>query len=121
MIITFEDFTHELTKEEEILVKLMYGFLVLNGERDIWTSGSKLAYTFDVTGPRVRKIIQYIRLMLVDKSRTEKNTPVLIASGEGYKLSRNKVEISEHILSLKQRIAEQKRTLRAIELVYRNQ
>lgn len=99
MITGFEIYTKELNSKEEVAAKWIYRILKrttkeprTNKEirRILKTKG------IEITGPRVRKCINWIRL--------RGYLPRLIASSKGYKIAQTKEELATYIVSMKERI-----------------
>lgn len=100
MILNFEEYTHDLTEYELLLVpKFVQGFSTKVGkvhavtakmiEEKMTASGSK------VSGPRIRKIVNYIRNMGLVEG--------LVATSTGYYISTDLQEVSDYIESLESR------------------
>jgi hypothetical protein len=104
MITGFEDITYELTKyEREVLLPLFVrGLKTKVGKHNSVTS-STISTTlkgqgYKVSGPRIRKIVNYIRVHRLIKN--------LIATSKGYYISEDPEEIEKYVESLRQRIRE---------------
>ena len=102
MITSFEEQTHPLTEyEREVLLPIMVlGFKTKVGiERCITNPQICKALKskgYDVTEPRIRKIVFYIR---------NKNlVPKLIASSKGYWIATKKEEVEIWVMSLQSRL-----------------
>lgn len=101
MITNFENITFELNEIERDLVPIFVRALErkIGKENAITNSeiikGIQKAYSIKLTGARVRKIIQYIRIT----GKVER----LIASSKGYYVSNDKQELNDYIESLMQR------------------
>ena len=113
MIQGFEDYTQPLTKDElYVLNGVITGLLSHRGKANAVTSGAIIKgiaayYGVQLTGPRVRKIINHIRVN--DLLRGE----ILCANSNGYYVADNRQEAEENILGLRGR-------LDAIQAVYDN-
>lgn len=104
MITNFEEYTHELTKEElEIVPIVVHGFRAYKKSNPIkadlivkrMNEFLKLkGYKLKMTQPRLRKIVNYIR---------SNSLLPLIATSNGYFTSDCKQTIIEQISSLKER------------------
>lgn len=109
MITGFEEQTKDLTEEEK---KLLPGFIsglrTKIGFKNAITS-KKIAKAYEATGvkidgPRIRKIINYIRCRAL--------LPGLIATSKGYYVTTDPKELADYIKSLEERI-------KSIEMVKR--
>ena len=100
MILNFEEYTHDLTDYELLLVpKFVQSFSTKVGkvhavtakviEEKMTAAGSKLS------GPRIRKIVNYIRNMGLVEG--------LVATSTGYYISTDLQEVSDYIESLESR------------------
>ena len=108
MLKGFEDITYELTKEEmEKLPIIIKGLERKIGKQKAVTS-TKICEALNLKAPRLRKIINHIRI---------KNLIFgLCSSSNGYFIADNEKEFNEYIISLKQRIKAQVDVLNALEL-----
>ena len=107
MLKGFEDITYELTKEEmEKLPIVVKGLQTKIGKQKAVTS-TKICDALNIIGPRLRKMINHIRI----------NNLIfgLCSSSNGYFIAENEKEINEYIISLKQRIKAQVDVLNALE------
>lgn len=101
MIEGFEEFTYELTDEEkEIAEKLAHVLSRKVGKEKAITSkdiiiGFKQYYETQLTGARVRKLINYIRLNFLLKN--------LVATSRGYYIETDQKEVDKYVESLLQR------------------
>lgn len=101
MIKNFEEFTIELTPTEHRLVPMMVDrFKTKRGIKTVVTAETMIAKIHESFGvklkePRVRKIIQYIRVNNL--------VPGLIATSRGYYTAETTAEINDWIESLKAR------------------
>jgi hypothetical protein len=99
----FEEITAKLTEEEQDLVPIfMKGFIYHTGKEKAITAKEIEQNLRDrgfgeLTGPRVRKIINFIRMNNL--------VPGLLASYDGYWVSEDPIEISSYIESLRGRIS----------------
>jgi hypothetical protein len=102
MITSFEEQTHPLTEyEREVLLPIMVlGFKTKVGiERCITNPQICKALKskgYDVTEPRIRKIVFYIR--------NNNLVPKLIASSKGYWIATKKEEVEIWVMSLQSRL-----------------
>lgn len=103
MLNNFEDITHELTAEEKntILPIIVNGLNLCIGKSKAYTNKQivdavKGKYNIKLNGPRLRKLIQYIRINDL--------VPLLVATSKGYYVSEDKEEIRDYIHSLEQRL-----------------
>ena len=99
MLKGFEDITYELTKEEmEKLPIVIKGLEKKIGKEKAVTS-TKICEALNLKAPRLRKIINHIRI----------NNLIfgLCSSSNGYFIADNEKELNEYIISLKQRIKAQ--------------
>lgn len=101
MINNFEDYTHELTeKEKEVLLLVSRGLEKRFGKAQAITN-KKMCIAIEkynsikITGPRMRKIINAIRM----SGKIER----LVASSKGYYIENDMGELSKYIESLHQR------------------
>ena len=100
MINGFEEETSPLTEEEMKLVpKFVNSFNSKIGE-SMAINSAEIEYKFrilgvKITGPRIRKIVNYIRL-----NRLVKN---LIATSKGYYIEDNPEKLKKYVESLRQR------------------
>jgi hypothetical protein len=96
MLNGFEKYTHDLTDAEKELVPVfMNGFKTKIGKQNAVTNKeivSKLSRKYKISDARVRKIINYIR--------NENLIPGLVASSEGYYITRDPVDLKRYIESL---------------------
>ena len=114
MIQGFEDYTHQLTKHEEgvLLPLLISGLKTKRGKEKAVTSTQIIkALTgrgHKLTGARVRKLVNFIRLngLIIN----------LISTSKGYYIATKPQELEDYINSLKQR----EEAIRAIRLTYKN-
>tara|TARA_R100000995_G_C3470608_1_gene118133 strand:+ start:784 stop:1155 length:372 start_codon:yes stop_codon:yes gene_type:complete len=107
MLKGFEDITYELTKEEmEKLPIVIKGLEKKIGKEKAVTS-TKICEALNLKAPRLRKIINHIRI----------NNLIfgLCSSSNGYFIADNEKELNEYIISLKQRIKAQVDVLNALE------
>ena len=103
MLNNFEDITHELTLEEKntILPIIVNGLNLCIGKSKAYTNKQIVdavngKYNIKLNGPRLRKLIQYIRINDL--------VPLLVATSKGYYVSEDKEEIRDYIHSLEQRL-----------------
>ena len=107
MINGFEEQTHDLTDKELELVGVIIKGLSNKIGKDKAITGAKICKAMDLVGPRLRKIINHIRIYNL--------LPALCSSSNGYFVADNLNELEEYIVSLKQRISAQIRVLHALE------
>jgi nucleoside-triphosphatase THEP1 len=114
MVQGFEEYTHQLTDYEEgvLLPLLVAGLKTKRGKINAIT-GKKIVETlknkgYKITGPRVRKLVNFIRLngLVIN----------LISSSKGYFIATEAQEIEDYINSLKQR----EEAIAAIRKTYKN-
>jgi hypothetical protein len=100
MINGFEEQTHQLSDEEKSLVPIFVrGLQTKIGKDKAITAGKMIKALPDhnLSGPRVRKIINYIRNSCL--------VPGLIATSSGYYVTNDPDELFSYIQSLKHREA----------------
>ena len=107
MINDFEDITYELTEDELNKVPLLIKGLSLRTGKDMAVSGSLICKKMNLKGPRLRKIINYIRINNLHNG--------LCSCGKGYYTANTLEELEGCLISLKQRIASQVKILNALE------
>ncbi len=101
MLENFKEITVELSQDEEELVDIVINrFRLLPGKGNIVTNPQMLKrlnekFNMTLTEPRIRKIIQFIRLNNL--------LPGLIGTSRGYYYTDNLEEIETWILSMQQR------------------
>lgn len=102
MINGFEEQTHELTDDEKnkIIPILERGFKRLVGKDDAMTSKDicdmiENIHGIKVTGPRLRKMVNYIRI--------HDRVPLLMATSKGYYVATDQQEVIDYIKSLRDR------------------
>lgn len=101
MINGFEKQTRDLTSEElRALPVLIDGFKKLKGKKQAMTAKSisiqmKIHHNMSISGPRMRKLINFIRIN--DK------VLFLIATSKGYCVADTEKEIIDYVISLKDR------------------
>lgn len=101
MIKNFEEITANLTPEEEGLVPIIVKrFKDRPGKENVVTNpkmiaGIKANFGIELTEPRIRKIIQFIRLNNI--------LPGLVGTSKGYFYAENESDIELWIDSMKQR------------------
>ena len=99
-ILNFEEYTHDLTEYELSLVpKFVNSFQSKTGKDNAVTSKvieeKMFAAGHKVSGPRIRKIVNYIRNMGLVQG--------LVASSSGYYITTDKKEVEDYIESLEGR------------------
>jgi len=104
MITGFENITFELNEIEKKLVPIFVRALETKIGKSSAVTKTKIIkgieknYGIKLTGARVRKIIQYIRLTgMIER---------LMASSKGYYISNDKQELKDYIESLMQRASQ---------------
>tara|TARA_R110000824_G_scaffold206477_2_gene391551 strand:- start:1195 stop:1593 length:399 start_codon:yes stop_codon:yes gene_type:complete len=118
MLTNFENYTSELTPEERKMVPtIVNGLKQLIGKEKAWSNkriGQAILdrYNVKLSSPRLRKIIQYIRVKDL--------VPCLIATSIGYYVAANKKEVEEYIKSLEERINSISLTKYSIERQFNN-
>ena len=107
MLNGFERETHELTSEElDKVATIMKGLSNKIGKDNAVTS-SKICEAMNLSGPRLRKIINHIRIYNL--------VPALCGSSKGYYVAKDKDELDQYLISLKQRISAQIKVLHSLE------
>jgi hypothetical protein len=105
MLDGFEDITYDLTdREKELLPGIVAGLKKRTGRYRAITSAEIIKAIPELSGPRVRKIINYIRNGYL--------VPGLIATSDGYYVSVDKNEVEKYAKSLDGREA----AIRSIKL-----
>jgi len=111
MITGFEQQTHELTREElELVPQFIKGLKTHYGKKnavkssDIIKGFKKQGIT--ITPPRVRKIINYIRVKRLVEG--------VCATSNGYYVAQTEMELQSYIKSLSERIQAQQAVLRSL-------
>ena len=100
-IVSFEEFTHELTDGEMGAVEVLSKCLLSNKGKDLSRTNKyiseklKLQYGLNLSGARIRKVVNFIR--------TKGLIPNLIATSKGYFVSDDEDELRKYIYSLRQR------------------
>ncbi len=111
MLAGFENLTYELTDYEKGLVpKFVKGFSTKRGKQNAITNKAIVAIMkarYNITEPRVRKIINYIRIKNL--------VPGLVASKKGYYISNNPEEVKLYIKSLDGRVNEIRRVRESMQ------
>ena len=107
MLRGYENITYELTEDEMLLVSPMVNALSKRIGKDKAVRNVEIQKAMNLTSVRVHKIINYIRI----------NNLVygLCSSSCGYYVAENNKELEECMISLKQRIYSQMKTLHALE------
>ena len=101
MIRNFEEITANLTPEEEALVPIIVKrFKDKPGKENVVTNpkmieGIRIHFGIELTEPRIRKIVQFIRLNNI--------LPGLVGTSKGYFYAENESDIELWIDSMKQR------------------
>ena len=107
MIKGFEKQTRELSLEELKLIPLLIKGLSNKIGKDAAVTGSKICEALRFKGPRLRKMINFIRIT--------NQLPALCSCSNGYFVAANTFELQECIISLKQRLKSQVDVLNALE------
>ena len=107
MINDFEDITYELTEDELNKVPLIIKGISMRKGKAMAVSGSLICEKMNLKGPRLRKIINYIRVKNLHYG--------LCSCGKGYYTANKLKELEDCVISLKQRIASQVKVLNALE------
>jgi hypothetical protein len=107
MINDFENITYELTEDELNKVPLIIKGISMRKGKAMAVSGSLICEKMNLKGPRLRKIINYIRVKNLHFG--------LCSCGKGYYTANTLKELEECVISLKQRIASQVKVLNALE------
>ena len=107
MINDFEDITYELTEDELNKVPLIIKGIALRRGKDMAVSGTLICTKMKLKGPRLRKIVNYIRVHNLHYG--------LCSCGKGYYTANTLKELEDCVISLKQRIASQVKVLNALE------
>jgi len=105
MIQGFEDYTHELTKEE-ISLALVMKIAFMNHHNNVSNTvaasrivaWAKARFNIKITGPRIRKIIHYLRVT---------HEMPIVGTNSGYYQATNREEVRKYLVGLKQRIDSQ--------------
>lgn len=107
MLKGYESITYELTNEEkELLPIIVKGLLNKKGKENA-VSGTKIQKALNLSGARLRKIIGYIR--------TNDLIFGLCSTKSGYYVANTITELEDCMISLKQRIYTQMKTLHSLE------
>lgn len=111
MIQGFDEQTAPLTDEEKRAIPLMVSCLKTKVGKAMTVTNKKITsgmvmYGYKLTEPRVRKIINHIRLNDL--------VPCLIATSNGYYVADTEEEVKNYEESLKGRISAQQEVLKAI-------
>jgi len=107
MIKGFEKITSELSQEEIDLVPTIVKGLSSKLGKDNAITSTKICKAVNITSPRLRKIINHIRINNL--------LPALCSTSNGYFVATNIYEMQDYIISLKQRIKAQVDVLNALE------
>tara|TARA_B100000902_G_scaffold61383_1_gene68416 strand:+ start:1038 stop:1409 length:372 start_codon:yes stop_codon:yes gene_type:complete len=107
MLKGYENITYELTDEELKLVDSIIKGLEARVGKENAVTNKEIQKAMDLSSARVHKIIQYIR----------QNNLIygICSSGNGYYIAKNLQELDECLISLKQRIYTQMKTLHCLE------
>ena len=118
MLTNFENYTSELSPEERKVVPILVnGLKKLIGKNNAW-SNKRISHTIaeryniKLSSPRLRKIIQYIRVKDL--------VPCLIATSSGYYVAATQQEVQDYIKSLEERINSISLTKLSIERQFHN-
>ena len=107
MIKGFEKITAELNQQELELVPVVIRGLQTKQGKDRAVSSTKICKAVNISSPRLRKIINHIRIT--------NQLPALCSSSTGYFVATNIYEMQDYIISLKQRIKAQVDVLNSLE------
>lgn len=107
MIKGFEKITAELNQQELELVPVVIRGLQTKQGKDSAVSSTKICKALNISSPRLRKIINHIRIT--------NQLPALCSASNGYFVATNIYEMQDYIISLKQRIKAQVDVLNALE------
>ena len=107
MINDFENITYELTEDELNKVPLIIKGISMRKGKAMAVSGSLICEKMNLKGPRLRKIINYIRVKNLHYG--------LCSCGKVYYTANTLKELEDCVISLKQRIASQVKVLNALE------
>tara|TARA_R110002051_G_scaffold309303_3_gene381814 strand:+ start:3546 stop:3917 length:372 start_codon:yes stop_codon:yes gene_type:complete len=107
MIKGFETITADLSQDELDMIQPIIKGLNNKQGKDMAITGTKICKAINTTGPRLRKMINYIR--------TNNLLPGLCSTSNGYFVAKNIYEMQDYIISLKQRIKAQVDVLNALE------
>lgn len=107
MIKGFETITADLSQDELDMIQPIIKGLNNKQGKDMAITGTKICKAINTTGPRLRKMINYIR--------TNNLLPGLCSTSNGYFVAKNIYEMQDYIISLKQRIKAQVEVLNALE------
>lgn len=107
MIKGFETITADLSQDELDMIQPIIKGLNNKQGKDMAITGTKICKAINTTGPRLRKMINYIR--------TNNLLPGLCSTSNGYFVAKNIYEMQDYIISLKQRIKAQVGVLNALE------
>ena len=107
MIKGFEKITAELNQQELELVPVVIRGLQKKQGKDSAVSSTKICKAINISAPRLRKIINHIRIT--------NQLPALCSASNGYFVATNIYEMQDYIISLKQRIKAQVDVLNSLE------
>ena len=107
MIKGFETITADLSQDEVDMVQPIINGLKAKQGKDMAVTGAKICEAMGLAGPRLRKMINYIR--------TNNLLPGLCSTSNGYFVAQNIYEMQDYIISLRQRIKAQVEVLNALE------
>jgi len=107
MLKGFERETHELTADEMEKVTPIIKGLQNKVGKDKAVTSTKICEAMDLSGPRLRKIINHIRNYNL--------VPALCGSSQGYYVAKDMKELEDYLISLKQRISAQITVLHSLE------
>ena len=114
MIINFENFTHELTEKEcKAVPRIIQGIVRCVGEKNAVKASqmsAKLAKDGygKITGPRIRKIMNFIRSEGIIRN--------IVATSKGYFIATKQEELDSYRESVEQRAKAMLRLLNGIDL-----
>ena len=107
MIKGFETITADLSNDELQMIQSIIKGLKGKQSKDNAITGAKICDAMGLSGPRLRKIINHIRINNL--------LPGLCSTSNGYFIATNIEEMNDYIISLKQRIKAQVDVLNALE------
>lgn len=112
MITNFEPETIELSDTEQKIAKILAKKIKYNEGEEMAVSNPKIISFFKKAGftisqPRIRKIVQYLRLNGIVK--------LLVGTNKGYFVAKDENEAASHIASLNQRIRSMQTTRDAMK------
>ena len=107
MLKGYENITYELTDEELKLVEPIIKGLEVRIGKETAVTNKEIQKAMNLSSARVHKIIQYIRINNLLNG--------ICSSGNGYFIAKDIEELDECLISLRQRIYTQMKTLHCLE------